>query len=114
MSEMLEKILRKHGIKGNEIDLGELLELLAKAHGDYERKEHPDCYDDDAYSYDDYYSAGGKTDEINHPAHYNDGIECIDYIESHHMNFNRGNAIKYATRDTGLRFKQDTGAAGRL
>lgn len=33
MSETLEKILRKHGIKGNEIDLGELLELLAKAHG---------------------------------------------------------------------------------
>ena len=35
---------------------------------------------------------------VNHPIHYNMGIEAIDYIESHNMNFNIGNVIKYATR----------------
>jgi hypothetical protein len=38
-------------------------------------------------------------DTVNHPAHYNAhpaGIECIDVVE--HMNFNRGNAIKYIWR----------------
>ena len=32
---------------------------------------------------------------VNHPIHYNMGIEAIDYIESHNMNFNIGNVIKY-------------------
>lgn len=35
---------------------------------------------------------------VNHPEHYNKGIEAIDYIESWGMNFNIGNAIKYITR----------------
>ena len=35
---------------------------------------------------------------VNHPSHYNVGIETIDYIESWEMNFNIGNVIKYATR----------------
>lgn len=38
-------------------------------------------------------------DTINHPKHYNNhpsGVECIDVVE--HMNFNRGNAIKYIWR----------------
>ena len=35
---------------------------------------------------------------INHPSHYNQGIETIDYIESWSMNFNTGNVIKYVTR----------------
>ena len=35
---------------------------------------------------------------VNHPIHYNMGIEAIDYIESHNMNFNIGNVIKYITR----------------
>lgn len=35
---------------------------------------------------------------VNHPSHYNRGIEAIDYIESHNMNFNMGNVIKYVTR----------------
>ena len=35
---------------------------------------------------------------IAHPSHYNMGIEAIDYIESHDMNFNIGNVIKYVTR----------------
>lgn len=37
-------------------------------------------------------------EKVNHPEHYNKGIECIDYIESHNMNFNQGNAVKYITR----------------
>lgn len=39
-----------------------------------------------------------KRDMVNHPAHYNHGIECIDYIESHDLNFNEGNVVKYVTR----------------
>ena len=35
---------------------------------------------------------------IDHPSHYNMGIEAIDYIESHNMNFNIGYVIKYVTR----------------
>lgn len=35
---------------------------------------------------------------INHPSHYTQGIEAIDYIESHRMDFNIGNVIKYVTR----------------
>lgn len=37
--------------------------------------------------------------EVDHPSHYNkspSGIECIDVVE--HLNFNRGNAIKYIWR----------------
>ena len=30
---------------------------------------------------------------IDHPSHFNMGIEAIDYIESHDMNFNMGNVI---------------------
>ena len=40
----------------------------------------------------------GKKEMIDHPSHYNQGIEAIDYIESHKMNFNIGNVIKYVTR----------------
>lgn len=39
------------------------------------------------------------TDPVNHPKHYNNhpsGIECIDVVR--HMNFNRGNSIKYIWR----------------
>lgn len=33
---------------------------------------------------------------VNHPSHYNDGkIEVIDFIEDKHLNFHRGNAVKY-------------------
>ena len=39
-----------------------------------------------------------KKEMINHPSHYNQGIEAIDYIESHKMGFNIGNVIKYVTR----------------
>lgn len=35
---------------------------------------------------------------VDHPFHYNKGIECIDYIESHNFNFNLGNAVKYISR----------------
>ena len=35
---------------------------------------------------------------VDHPEYYNQGIEAIDYIESHNLNFNRGNVVKYLTR----------------
>lgn len=38
-------------------------------------------------------------DTVNHPKHYNthaSGIECIQVVR--HMNFNKGNAIKYIWR----------------
>ena len=37
-------------------------------------------------------------DIINHPSHYTQGIECMDYIESHGLNYARGNVVKYVTR----------------
>jgi hypothetical protein len=41
----------------------------------------------------------GKADTVNHPGHYTwlpNGVEIIDITE--HMNFNRGNAVKYVAR----------------
>jgi hypothetical protein len=41
----------------------------------------------------------GKADKVNHPGHYTwlpNGVEIIDVTE--HMNFNRGNAVKYIAR----------------
>ena len=35
---------------------------------------------------------------VNHPNHYNQGIEAIDVIESWDLNFSLGNAIKYILR----------------
>lgn len=35
---------------------------------------------------------------VNHPDHYNQGIEAIDIIESWNLNFSLGNAIKYILR----------------
>ena len=39
-----------------------------------------------------------KKEMINHPQHYTQGIEVIDYIESHNLNFHIGNVVKYVTR----------------
>lgn len=39
-----------------------------------------------------------KVDHVDHLGHYCHGIKAIDYIESHNMNFNLGNVIKYVTR----------------
>lgn len=38
------------------------------------------------------------SDMVNHPKHYNQGIEVIDFIESHNMSFSQANVIKYVTR----------------
>lgn len=40
------------------------------------------------------------SDAINHPSHYSNGIEVIDFLESKGMGpgFCRGNAIKYICR----------------
>ena len=37
-------------------------------------------------------------EKVNHPDHYNQGIEAIDIIESWALNFSLGNAIKYILR----------------
>ena len=39
-----------------------------------------------------------KKEKVNHPDHYNKGIETIDYIESWNMNFAQGNVVKYVSR----------------
>lgn len=39
-----------------------------------------------------------KCEAVNHPSHYNKGIEAIDIIESWELNFSLGNAIKYILR----------------
>ena len=37
--------------------------------------------------------------QINHPSYYTSGgIEAIDFIDAHKLNFNLGNVIKYVTR----------------
>lgn len=37
--------------------------------------------------------------QINHPEYYvKKGIEAIDFIEAHSLNFSLGNVIKYITR----------------
>ncbi len=35
---------------------------------------------------------------VDHPDHYNKGIEVIDFIESWDMDFNTGNVVKYVSR----------------
>lgn len=42
--------------------------------------------------------ADEEIDMVNHPPHYQHGIEPIEYIESHDLNFNLGNVIKYVSR----------------
>ena len=37
-------------------------------------------------------------EQVNHPSHYNQGIEPIEVIESWDLNFSLGNAIKYILR----------------
>ena len=46
------------------------------------------------------YAAGkGKSDPVNHPAHYKvGGIETIDFIEAKKLGYNLGNVVKYITR----------------
>ena len=39
-----------------------------------------------------------KPDMVNHPPHYNKGIETIKYIKSWDMSYAQGNVIKYVTR----------------
>tara|TARA_Y100001963_G_C6785437_1_gene452415 strand:+ start:2683 stop:2991 length:309 start_codon:yes stop_codon:yes gene_type:complete len=39
-----------------------------------------------------------EKETVDHPDHYNKGIEVIDFIESWEMDFNTGNAIKYISR----------------
>lgn len=39
-----------------------------------------------------------NVDMVNHSQHYQHGIEPIDYIESHNLNFNLGNVIQYVSR----------------
>lgn len=37
-------------------------------------------------------------EKVNHPEHYNKGIEVIDFIDSWDMDFSTGNVIKYVSR----------------
>lgn len=39
-----------------------------------------------------------EIDMVNHPPHYQHGIEPIEFIESHNLNFCLGNAVKYIAR----------------
>ncbi len=39
-----------------------------------------------------------KKETINHPSHYNKGIEVIEFIDSWDLGFYEGNIIKYVTR----------------
>lgn len=39
-----------------------------------------------------------EIDMVNHPPHYQHGIEPIEFIESHNLNFCLGSAVKYIAR----------------
>jgi hypothetical protein len=39
-----------------------------------------------------------KIERVNHPSHYNRGIEMWDYAHSHKLDFFEGNIVKYVTR----------------
>lgn len=39
-----------------------------------------------------------ESSTVNHPTHYNKGIEAIELIERWNLNFNLGNVIKYVLR----------------
>lgn len=39
-----------------------------------------------------------KSDNVNHPSHYQGKIEVIDFIEDKELGFHLGNAIKYISR----------------
>ena len=39
-----------------------------------------------------------EPDMVNHPPHYNKGIETSEYIRSWEMNWDQANVIKYVTR----------------
>ena len=39
-----------------------------------------------------------EKEQVNHPSHYQQGIEPIEDIESWDLNFNLGNVIKYTLR----------------
>tara|TARA_B100000287_G_scaffold59951_1_gene52486 strand:+ start:163 stop:393 length:231 start_codon:yes stop_codon:yes gene_type:complete len=44
------------------------------------------------------FSVKEQKELVDHPEHYNKGIEVIDFIESWDMDFNTGNVIKYVSR----------------
>lgn len=44
------------------------------------------------------YRYGEHEDGVNHPLHYNKGIEVIDFLDSWNFNFNLGNVIAYTAR----------------
>ena len=40
-----------------------------------------------------------QNDPVSHPSHYTDGkIEVIDFIQDKHLDFSRGNVVKYVSR----------------
>lgn len=60
-------------------------------------KECNKAFKNEDYGYEEI--SNDEIDMINHPQHYSaHGIEPIDYIESHNLNFNLGNVIKYVSR----------------
>ncbi len=39
-----------------------------------------------------------EKEQVEHPTHYNVGIEVWDYTSSHKLDFLEGNVVKYVTR----------------
>jgi hypothetical protein len=48
--------------------------------------------------YEQHVDTPSRKEAVDHPDHYNEGIETIDYIESWEMDFSQGNIIKYVSR----------------
>lgn len=59
-------------------------------------KEPNKSFKNEDYGYEEI--SNDEIDMVNHPSHYQHGIEPIEFIESHNLNFNLGNVIKYVSR----------------
>lgn len=59
-------------------------------------KECNKAFKNEDYGYEEI--SNDEIDMVNHPQHYQHGIEPIEFTESHNLNFNLGNVIKYVSR----------------
>lgn len=59
-------------------------------------KECNKAFKNEDYGYEEI--SNDEIDMVNHPPHYKHGIEPIEFIESHNLNFNLGSAVKYIAR----------------
>lgn len=90
--------LKKHKVRDYNYVKGNKIYTIEYFCGDKQAKLKELSYK--IYFYEEDYELVVEEEEetVNHPSHYNQGIEAIDIIESWGLNFSLGNAIKYILR----------------